>query len=169
MTAKKKSLLYLNYTFSSFFSSGLWLIFNIRDFVVESALNWNEVYYDSILESAIEQNEVYWHFIWQRYNSSEQLISVDTWLMPCASVGKADIPWADDRVHSDQEGSSSHAYCPWTARSTRWWTAWKPVSGTGASSKISPLISPYYQYKWQILCLQCFDAVGWAAGRASGL
>ena len=27
----------------------------------------------------------------------------------------------------------------------------------------------YYYYYYYYYCLQCFDAVGWAAGRASGL
>jgi len=31
------------------------------------------------------------------------------------------------------------------------------------------LVHRYMRYKCIDMCLQCFDAVGWAAGRASGL
>ena len=35
---------------------------------------------------------------------------------------------------------------------------------------VVPFLSAvYYFLNWHVSCLQCFDAVGWVAGRASGL
>ena len=38
-----------------------------------------------------------------------------------------------------------------------------------ADARQASLVSGHLVYRMRVPCLQCFDAVGWAAGRASGL
>ena len=43
------------------------------------------------------------------------------------------------------------------------------ASASGIHTDTSICLIYYYYYYCRYYCLQCFDAVGWAAGRASGL
>jgi len=43
------------------------------------------------------------------------------------------------------------------------------ASAAGANDALQAQQYPVYKSQSPVLCLQCFDAVGWAAGRASGL
>ena len=73
------------------------------------------------------------------------------------------------RVH---DSCSATLLAPMTARRSAWkWRPKRSISPTCPKSValVIGLLTDYFGSYMRHICLQCFDAVGWAAGRASGL